>query len=116
MLGKRLRELRQEKGYSISELAELSGVSKSYLSYIERDVQKNPSLQFLTKISNTLEVDVHELVGTRSPLIHPHEILKDQEWHQLINYAIKEGMSKNDFKEFIDFLRFKKSRNENNFS
>ncbi|MDQ0858415.1 transcriptional regulator with XRE-family HTH domain [Bacillus sp. V2I10] len=43
MIGERIKYLRQQKGYS---LAELAGVFKSYLSYIERDIQKNPSMQF----------------------------------------------------------------------
>lgn len=108
MVGERLRELRQEKGYSISELAELAGVSKSYLSYIERDVQKNPSLQFLRKIASSLETDVEGLLGTSSSDVKSKDFVFDDEWSNLLNKAINEGMSKNDFKEFRDYLKFKK--------
>jgi XRE family transcriptional regulator, master regulator for biofilm formation len=108
MVGERLRELRQEKGYSISELAELAGVSKSYLSYIERDVQKNPSLQFLRKIASSLEIDVEGLLGTPSSDVQSKDFVLDDEWSNLLNKAIDEGMSKSDFKEFRDYLKFKK--------
>ena len=108
MVGERLRELRQEKGYSISELAELAGVSKSYLSYIERDVQKNPSLQFLRKIASTLEIDVEVLLGPSSSEIKSREFVFDDEWSRLLNKAIEEGMSKKDFREFRDYLKFRK--------
>ena len=108
MVGERLRELRQEKGYSISELAELAGVSKSYLSYIERDVQKNPSLQFLRKIASSLEIDVEGLLGTSSSDVQAKDFAFDDEWSNLLNKAINEGMSKSDFKEFRDYLKFKK--------
>lgn len=108
MVGKRLRELRQEKGYSITELAELAGVSKSYLSYIERDVQKNPSLQFLTKIASTLETEVEVLLGPSPSDNLSREIVLDEEWSKLLNKAIEEGMSKKDFKEFRDYLKFRK--------
>jgi XRE family transcriptional regulator of biofilm formation len=108
MIGERLRELRQEKGYSISELAELAGVSKSYLSYIERDVQKNPSLQFLRKIASTLETDVEVLLGPSPSEIQTKDFFFDDEWSRLLNKAIEEGMSKNDFKEFRDYLKFRK--------
>ncbi|KKI91450.1 transcriptional regulator [Bacillus sp. SA1-12] len=108
MVGERLRELRVEKGYSISELAELAGVSKSYLSYIERDVQKNPSLQFLRKIASTLEIDVEVLLGSSSSENHTKDFVFDDEWSRLLNKAIEEGMSKKDFKEFRDYLRFRK--------
>ena len=108
MVGKCLRELRQEKGYSISELAELAGVSKSYLSYIERDVQKNPSLQFLRKIAVTLETDVEDLLSNSTSSTSINEFVLDEEWKRLLNKAIEEGMSKNDFMEFRDYLKFKK--------
>ena len=107
MVGERLRELRLEKGYSISELAELAGVSKSYLSYIERDVQKNPSLQFLKKIALTLEIEVEDLLGS-SPGSDHSKFVFDEEWSKLLHKAIEDGMSKNDFKEFRDYLKFRK--------
>ncbi|MBU7593534.1 helix-turn-helix domain-containing protein [Metabacillus halosaccharovorans] len=115
MVGERLRELRREKGYSISELAELAGVSKSYLSYIERDVQKNPSLQFLKKIALTLEIEVEDLLGS-SPTVanHSNEFIFDEEWSKLLHKAIEEGMSKNDFREFRDYLKFQKWKNAKN--
>ncbi|WP_226667474.1 XRE family transcriptional regulator [Metabacillus litoralis] len=114
MVGERLRELRQQKGYSISELAELAGVSKSYLSYIERDVQKNPSLQFLRKIATTLQTDVEDLLGSSSSAAQSQEFVLDEEWSRLLNKAISEGMSKNDFKEFRDYLKFRKWKEAKN--
>ncbi|TXC92378.1 helix-turn-helix domain-containing protein [Metabacillus litoralis] len=114
MVGERLRELRQEKGYSISELAELAGVSKSYLSYIERDVQKNPSLQFLRKIATTLQTDVEDLLGNSSSNAQSQNFVLDEEWGRLLNKAISEGMSKNDFKEFRDYLKFRKWKEAKN--
>ncbi|MFY0758449.1 helix-turn-helix domain-containing protein [Metabacillus dongyingensis] len=105
MVGDRLRELRQEKGYSISELAELAGVSKSYLSYIERNIQKNPSLQFLQKISMTLEVDLEYLLGYERD--HFNENI-DDEWRELLNKAIEDGLSKEEFKNFQEYAKFKK--------
>lgn len=105
MVGGRLKELRQEKGYSISELAELAGVSKSYLSYIERDIQKNPSLQFLQKISFTLDVDLEYLLGTEKSV---SDTSIDEEWKTLLNKAIEDGLSKEDFKDFQEYMKFKK--------
>ncbi|QGQ47235.1 helix-turn-helix domain-containing protein [Metabacillus sediminilitoris] len=113
MVGERLRELRMKKGYSISELAELAGVSKSYLSYIERDVQKNPSLQFLRKIATTLETEVEDLLGTPSEM-QAKKLIVDDEWNKLLNKAILEGMSKKDFIEFRDYLKFRKWKDAKN--
>lgn len=57
MIGKRIQQLRTEQGLSLTELAERAGVAKSYLSNIERDLQKNPSIQYLHKICFVLNID-----------------------------------------------------------
>ncbi|MFE8702115.1 helix-turn-helix domain-containing protein [Cytobacillus sp. FJAT-54145] len=105
MVGERIKELRLKKGYSITELARIAGVSKSYLSYIERDVQKNPSLQFLSKIASTLETSIEYLLGEEKSEI---EKKLDDEWLTLIKKAIDSGISKDEFKSYLDFSKFKK--------
>lgn len=62
MDGNKLKRLREEKGLSITKLSRLTGVSKSYLSLIERDIHKNPGLDILTRIAKTLGVTVPDLV------------------------------------------------------
>ncbi|MBH0230695.1 helix-turn-helix domain-containing protein [Halobacillus yeomjeoni] len=62
-IGQRLRVLRLGKGFSVNELAKRSKVSKSYISNIERGVQKNPSLIIMSKLSKTLEVPLEDLVS-----------------------------------------------------
>lgn len=62
MDGKRLKAFRKKKGYSLDKLSERTGISKSYLSLIERDIQSNPSLDILNRIAKTFEIEVEELV------------------------------------------------------
>lgn len=62
MDGNKLKRMRIEKGISLSKLSELTGISKSYLSLIERNIQKNPSLDILEKITKTFEIDLENLV------------------------------------------------------
>lgn len=57
MNGRSIRDLRKSKGMSLNELAQISGVSKSYISYIERGLQKNPSIIVLKKISEALNIE-----------------------------------------------------------
>ncbi|MFD2613962.1 helix-turn-helix domain-containing protein [Paenibacillus gansuensis] len=108
MIGARIKKLRQMKGYSISELADLAGVSKSYISYIERELQKNPSLQMLTKIAVPLDTQLEDLLGIGSSSKTANEHLLDEEWKDMIIKAIEEGMSKGDFRHLKDYLRYKK--------
>ena len=113
MVGNRIKQLRLKKRYSINELSEKSGVSKSYLSYIERGIQKNPSLQVLEKLASTLETDVEDLLDQRKNDDTDEEIHIDQEWVLLIQEAINNGITKEDFSYYLDFLKFKKM-NEGN--
>ena len=109
MIGERIKQLRLEKGYSITELAEVSGVSKSYLSYIERNLQTNPSLQFLTKLLVPLDTTIEILIGNNP--IKDHSIIEehlDEEWREILQKAISEGMNKEDFQNINDFIRFNK--------
>lgn len=57
-----IKEIRQEKNLTISELAKKSGVTKSYLSTLEKNSQSNPSIGILIKISKALGVSVNDLI------------------------------------------------------
>jgi transcriptional regulator with XRE-family HTH domain len=58
-----LRRLRRERGLSLDQLAELSGVSRAALSQIE-GARTNPTLSVLWKIAVGLGVPFHALLGT----------------------------------------------------
>ncbi|HTG69922.1 MAG TPA: helix-turn-helix transcriptional regulator [Candidatus Udaeobacter sp.] len=117
MIGERIKSLREKKGYSITKLADLAGVSKSYLSYIERNMQNNPSLQVMAKIAAPLDSNIEYLLGEEHlPKIHEEEML-DEEWQLIIKNAVDEGMSKGDFQALKDLIRsnmWKESRTDAN--
>lgn|GEM_PF-5572555 len=52
--GKVLKSIREEVGFSIRKLAEESGLSASYLSYIERGIHGPPSAEVIFKLSAAL--------------------------------------------------------------
>ncbi|WP_425481221.1 helix-turn-helix domain-containing protein [Metabacillus lacus] len=62
MIGQKIKRLREQKGLTITELAARSGVSKSYISSMERDIKKNPSIEVLSRLSKVLQVEIGELV------------------------------------------------------
>ncbi|OCA87509.1 hypothetical protein A8F94_06475 [Bacillus sp. FJAT-27225] len=62
MEGKRIRQLREEKGISLNKLSEITGISKSYLSFLERGIQKNPSIYILEKLAEALQTEVGVLI------------------------------------------------------
>lgn len=60
-LGARLKKLRADRGWSLDNLADASGVSRSMLSQIERD-QANPTLAVTLRIARAFEMSIGELV------------------------------------------------------
>jgi XRE family transcriptional regulator of biofilm formation len=105
MIGKRVQQLRKEKGMSLTELAERAGVAKSYISSLERDIQKNPSIQFLEKIAGVLKVPVDRLIDPDEPSDKDREL--DQEWYEIIKEAMISGVDKQQFREFLDFNKWR---------
>ncbi|MBN6888184.1 XRE family transcriptional regulator, master regulator for biofilm formation [Cytobacillus horneckiae] len=107
MIGNRVKKLRQEKKMSLSELAEQAGVAKSYLSSLERNLQTNPSIQFLEKIAGVLNVPVDHLIHEQ---INKDDL--DAEWINIVKEAMESGVSKQEFKEFLDFNKWKVKNNK----
>lgn len=68
-----IRDARMKKGLSHGELAERSGIRKSYIFELERG-RANPTLKTLYRISHGLEISAHELLpGTVRPTVDtPH--------------------------------------------
>lgn len=104
-VGEKIKRLRLEKKYSISELSEKAKVSKSYLSYIERGIQGNPSLQVLSRLADNLDTSVEYLMGNHDTVAMMMHV--DEEWARLVDEAIKNGISKDDFAYYLDFMKFK---------
>jgi XRE family transcriptional regulator, master regulator for biofilm formation len=109
MVQYRIKQLRLQRGYSINELSEKAGISKSYLSYIERGIQKNPSLHILSRLANSLGTTLEELLDDDNKY-QPQLDGKcmDEEWKQIFSEAVEHGITKEDFSLYIDFIKFKR--------
>lgn len=57
----KIRWLREERGYTLTDFAHKAGISLSFLSEIERGA-KQPSIKILEKIANTLNVSKDQLI------------------------------------------------------
>ena len=60
-LGKTLRKVRNEKGVSLSELAEKTGYTKSFISQVEKN-KTSPSLSSLFRIIDALGISPQEIL------------------------------------------------------
>lgn len=62
LLGENIKRLRAEKGISQRELARRIDMSGQMISKIEK-AETSPSIETLSKIANTLDVSINDLIG-----------------------------------------------------
>jgi transcriptional regulator with XRE-family HTH domain len=77
-VGPRLRALRRQRGATLAELAEATGISVSTLSRLESG-QRRPTLELLLPLARVHQVQLDELVGsptTGDPRIHARPFLR----------------------------------------
>ncbi len=58
-----IKKLRVGKGYSLEKVARLADVSLNTVMRVESGVNKNPTIETLTKIAKALNVGVDDLIG-----------------------------------------------------
>jgi XRE family transcriptional regulator of biofilm formation len=104
-IGLRIKAIRTKKRLSLSELAESAGVAKSYLSNVERGIQSNPSIQFIEKMASTLGVPINSILFGATD-----DDTLDPEWAALVHEAMSSGIDKQQFKEFLEFQKWKKTQ------
>ena len=59
-LARKIRELRQEKGWSQEDLAEVSGLHRTYIGDIER-AERNISIDNIEKLAKAFKISITEL-------------------------------------------------------
>lgn len=65
-LGRRVKKLRADRGWSLEELAAASGVSRSMLSEIERE-RANPTLSVTYRIATAFDLSLQDLLENSEP-------------------------------------------------
>lgn len=109
MIGKNIYQLRKRKGLTLSELAERAGISKSYLSNIERELNQNPSLKVMKKIAFVLNVDLTFLLIAGDY----NEQSLDREWIEFVKELKASGIEKEQIKDYqtlIEFIQWQKRK------
>ena len=78
-VGPRLRDLRRQRGGTLAQLSQTTGISVSTLSRLESG-QRRPTLELLLPLARAHQVPLDELVGappTGDPRVHPRPIKRD---------------------------------------
>ncbi|CAM3848064.1 helix-turn-helix domain-containing protein [Alicyclobacillus pomorum] len=97
-IGEKLAKLRRDKGWTLKQLSEASGVSVSHISAIENHTRPNPSLQQIAKLARALGTPLtyfDDDASTSTPDAHtvtestlsaePIPSMKDDLFEQFVN-------------------------------
>jgi transcriptional regulator with XRE-family HTH domain len=60
--GQKVREIRKQRGLSLNDLERMTGVNKGYLSQLENEHQRNPSVHIAKRIAEALGLGLDELL------------------------------------------------------
>ena len=74
-LGRRVKKLRTDRGWSLEELATVSGVSRSMLSEIERE-KANPTLTVTFRIARAFGLTLQELIESAEPSTSKIQVIR----------------------------------------
>ncbi len=91
-VGKRIIELREAKNISTNKLANISGISQSYLREIEMG-KKNPTVEVLSYICYGLEISLNTFFSPDTQSISPFllsalEKMNDSEQRKLAEFIL----------------------------
>ncbi|KAB8128270.1 helix-turn-helix transcriptional regulator [Gracilibacillus oryzae] len=110
MIGTNISKIRKQRGLTLSELAEKSKISKSYLSNLERNLNDNPSIQVVEKLAEVLNTDLATLLQTEGEIL-----VSDKEWLDFVNELKAIGLERynlDEYKIVFEFIRWKNSEKE----
>lgn len=103
MIGEKITQLRKMKGLTLTELAERSDISKSNLSNIEREINKNPSIKVLEKITKVLDTNLISLLELKTG----YESL----FPNLLNLNLSEEELE-EYKDIIEYIEWKNKQGQ----
>lgn len=89
-IGKRIVELRERKNMSTNKLANLAGISQSYLRDLEMN-KKNPTVEMLSYICFALDISVPDFFSEQRNNVNPYllsaiQLLDDEEQIKLSEF------------------------------
>ncbi|GLG00401.1 hypothetical protein Alches_04400 [Alicyclobacillus hesperidum subsp. aegles] len=84
-IGRRLRQLREERGLTLAEVADAAGISISHLSAIENGTRPNPSFLVVAKLARTYGVPIDSFLDP--DLFPSHHDVEDADASLDVSYA-----------------------------
>lgn len=105
MLGMRIKERRKQKGFTLKQVEQLTGISNGNLSEIERGI-KTPSLSSLVKLVNVLECSTDDLIFGENGSGFMGDKISVSERESTFLSALRQ-LDQNDQDEIMDLIEVK---------
>ncbi len=102
-LGTKLKELRKEKELTLEKLAEMAGMSKSYLWELENRESQRPSAEKLTQLADVLGVAASYFL--EEDVREPEERHLDEAFYR--NYQKLDSLSKEQLRKILETFKNK---------
>ncbi|WP_035349232.1 helix-turn-helix domain-containing protein [Heyndrickxia ginsengihumi] len=111
-IGDIIKKKREEKNWTLRELSDVSGISMSYISMLERGLKKFPSVKVIKKLAKSLDFSQEQLLEIIGYMEN-----NDEENENIFFFDLN-GLSEEDIElieKQIEFLRDRaKKKNQNN--
>lgn len=89
--GERVKRLREQAGYTISELALMAGLHPSHVAQIERGERPNPRSETVTKLCRVLHCTPEYLMYGAEPAAVDDEFLA--RYKEVVYFAAENGIT-----------------------
>lgn len=109
-IGTTLKEARKNLSFTLRQVEEMTGISNAYLSQLENDKIKSPSVNILSKLSSIYRVSLKQLLISANVI----EKEKDDKEEENLNFAQRvafraEGLTDDERKEVLRYLEYIKT-------
>lgn len=109
MFGDRVKEMRIRKQLSLSELAERTKITKSYLSNIEHNISTNPTVDVIQKLASGFKVQPSVLLNWKED---KKESKGTNDSLEYIKYRINsmDNEQLRELKDYVDVIEWKRRK------
>lgn len=107
--GSRLRRLRQERNLTMEQLAEMVGVSKSYIWALENKPAQRTSANVMNALAKALGVTLQDLMGEPLPEA-PEEAPEPEDVMFFRNYMGMSPEERESFRKMMELFKGQKTK------
>ena len=111
MIGEKLKRFRSEKGYTLVQLEEISGVSYVQIGRYE-NYKSVPTSKTLKKLAQALEVDVKEFLNESSSMEKIKDEDLDKKYKKIKNFFSEESDNRYALDKIFDLMILKGDMSE----